>query len=71
MGGFLKILAGLGMIASFGGAVVASVFSLAAAANSTPAQMRGVYLAIGAAISLRSYTRQGSSSKYSTSRGAV
>ena len=52
MNGFLKILAGLGMIASFGGAVVASVFSLAAAANSTPAQMRGVYLAIGAAIGL-------------------
>lgn len=52
MGGFLKILAGLGMIASLGGAVVASVFSLAAAANSTPEQLRGVYFAIGVSMLL-------------------
>jgi len=49
---FMKILAFLGMLASAGGALIAAVFALAAAANSTPEQLRGVYLAIGASIAL-------------------
>ena len=52
MTAFLKFLALFGMLASAGGALLASVFSLAAAANSTPEQLRGVYLAIGVSIGL-------------------
>lgn len=48
----LKLLAWLGMIASAGGAVLAAVFALAAAANASPEQLRGVYLAIGASLAL-------------------
>lgn len=55
MAAMMKLLAWLGMLASVGGAIVASVFALAAAANSTPEQLRGVYLFIGAAIALAAF----------------
>lgn len=48
----LNFLAWLGMIASAGGAILAAVFALAAAPNSSPEQLRGVYLAIGASVAL-------------------
>lgn len=51
----LKFLAWFGMLASAGGAVIAAVFALAAAANSAPEQLRGVYLAIGASGALAAF----------------
>ena len=49
---FFKLIAWLGMLCSVVGAVFASVFAFAAAANSSPEQLLGVYLAIGASALL-------------------
>lgn len=44
-----QLLAILGVFASAGAALVAAVFGLASAANSTPDELQNIYLGIGAA----------------------